>query len=187
MTTFLRANPTADPLAQALGLINWAYEPEISAVALAPTSQTIYFESLWLPAGVPVGNLFFWIATAGAGTTPTGIYGFLDNGSTVVAQTANETANAKWTQTGWKKFALAAAYTPLASGYYRVCFLQNGAWGTTQMQLANRTTAGASSKGDLTFEPYGTGGTGQTAPPANGVALPTVAMATNAIWVGAGA
>lgn len=188
MAPYTRAFPTADPRAGALGLINWNYEPEIAAVSLAPTSQTIYFSSIWLPAGVSVGNLYFWIAVAGAGTQPTSVVVGLDNGVTMQAQSGELKANAALTTVGFQKVPLAAAFTPPQSGYYRICYLSNGVFGTTPLQLANRTTtSGSTSKQALLFEPWGTGGTAQTALPANGSALPAVVIASNAIWCGAGA
>lgn len=188
MPTFSRAFPQPDPLAQALGLISWSYEPQVAAVQLAPTSQTIFFSSVWLPAGVAVGNLVFGVTVAAVAPTPTSVVvGIADSAGVMVAQSGELKASTKWLALGFAKVPLAASYSPPTAGYYRLLFLQNGTF-TTPLQLTNRTiaTVGAT-KGDLSFEPWGTAGTAATALPANGSSLSSIALNSQEIWMAAAA
>jgi len=186
MPFYTRATPTADPLAVSLGMINWSYDLAIAAVTLAPTSQTIHISALWLPGGVQVGTLWFGISTPAAGTVPTSIIIGLENGATIVTQSAELKNNTGWLTGGVQKFPI-VPFTPPQGGFYRGCFWQNGAWGTTQLALANRTVAGLNTTAQaLAYVPWHTGGTSVAAFPANGAALPSIVFGTNALWIGAG-
>lgn len=168
MAIFTRAAPVADPLATACGFISWNMHPALAAVALTPTSQTVYAAALWLPAGKKVSNINLGVTVVAAGTAPTGMYVGMCSQSQVVAQSANLASNTGWTSSGVKAFPLAASYTPTVSGIYYAFFLQNGTFGTTQPQLMERSTDGIASD---TYKLWGTIGTGKSTPDANGTAI----------------
>ncbi len=109
--------------------------PVATLSALAPTSQKVYGSMVGLNAGDVVSNVFMALSTAGAGTTPTGIYlGLYTTAGVQLAVSANLAANSGWTGTGIKSFALSSPYTVTTAGGYYLCLLQNGTWGTTSMQ-----------------------------------------------------
>jgi hypothetical protein len=108
--------------------------------------------------------------TAGAGTTPTNIYvGLADSTGKMVAQSNDLKADTGWTTTGPQTFSLNATYTVPTDGIYYVVVLANGTWGTTQMALSRTNSLGNGKFGSIFV--YATGGTGQTALPANGSSI----------------
>lgn len=161
----------ADPRGRALGYANWSGDPAYYAAAAAAANQEVQAKSIWLPFGVPVSKIILRTTTAGAGTAPTGFFVGIGNATKMLAQSANLNNSAALTNTaGLQVFALSAAYTPnptdSPSGLFYVVFLQNGAFGTTNVQFGR--------SGGIFVPPAGIGidagraGTAQSALAANG-------------------
>lgn len=172
-----------DPLARALGYINWNYNSAAGGSGNVPTSQRIDAVAIWLPAGTAINNINLNVTTAAAGTAPTGFYVGLTSAAKVVAQSSNLNSNAVLTSTGAKSFPLSATYTTSLtdspSGLYYVLILLNGAFGTTNpaFMRANGSTPGTAPSGPS----FGNIGTGQATIPANGTAV-TLSAAAGLGW-----
>lgn len=159
-----------DPLALALGLQTWGgYPSRLTQSAL--TSQTIYAMAVSLCAGQVVSSVVLWNQVAASGTSPTGFFvGLADSTGKMLVQSSNLNASTELTAVKDSQLALASSYTVPATGIYYVVILQNGTWGTTNAQLGNHGgSAGVTPNGTAFL--YATGGTGQTALPANGSSL----------------
>lgn len=173
----------SDIQADAYGLLAFNAPMSLVASSTGHTSQVGYAAGLPLLAGTTVTNLWMCVAQAGAGTVPTtiklGITNYLGVRKGV---TANLKDDAKWTSTGYKSFALAVPYVAETTDMYPVVFLQDGTWGSTQLQL-NRC-AGATPTPVLNSRySWSTWGTGQT-----DIGDPLTFSASNtplAFWVGA--
>jgi hypothetical protein len=158
-----------DPVARALGFKAVSGILNFTTAALTPVSQTIYCSSVWLNAGDVVSNVAFNVATAGAGAPPTSIFVGLCDATTMRAQSGNVNGNAQWVAlSGYAILPLSASYTALASALHYVMFLQDGAWGTTQMTLNRANNIGPTQGTTGSTFVYATAGTGQTALPGNG-------------------
>jgi hypothetical protein len=175
---------SSDPLAKALGYIDWNYNPAISGSNSSLTSQRIDVAALWLPPGQAVVNVVLNVQTAGTSTAPTGFFVGLCTASKMVAQSNNLNASASLTATGAKLFALNATYTTnLAdspTGLYYVVLLQNGAFAGTN--VAFHRGNGSNSGFALTAPAFGNIGTGQTVLPANNAAV-TISAAAGLGWL----
>jgi hypothetical protein len=174
-----------DPIARSLGLLAASGELGLVSTSFVIVSQTIQCSAVWLNAGDVVNNVMFNVATGGAGTAPTGIFVGLCDATTMRAQSGNLAANVQWTTgSAFVIQALSAPYTAQASALHYVMFLQNGAWGTTQMTLNRLNNLGAQQpSGGSTFI-YATAGTGQTALPANNTPVTLAAAGAANLLVG---
>lgn len=180
----------ADPLAVALGYVNWAYHPAAIATQQAFTSQTIYAQALYLPPGTAISLISLVVGTAAVGTTPTGFFVGIASPTTMLAQSANLATSASLTTLGRQTFA--CSYTPSladsANGLYYVLALLNGAFGTTQPQFGRGAGLSGTGTALAAHTPLiATAGTGQTALPANGAVVTYTsagASAAPAFWCG---
>jgi hypothetical protein len=121
----------------ALGVLSWPLG--IPTSGAIPTSQAVLGLAHYLYRDEVVSNLSVPVQTAGAGTAPTAIkLGVWSSAATpaCLAVTAELRADASWNSTGWKMFALASRLTIPSDGLYYGAFLQNGSFGTTNIQLA---------------------------------------------------
>jgi len=181
-----------DPLAKALGYKNWNFSPAIGAGnGTAPTSQTIYCSSLWLPVGTVCTGVVIYVVTAAAGNKPTSFSAGLCTATKMVAQSAADVsgnAGAPFAAQGENQIALTGTYTTNASdsstGLYYLLLLQNGSYSVTQPQFGRNVQAIPPLALSGQALPWGTAGTGQTALPANGAAVTIVA--TNGLGFFAG-
>lgn len=170
----------------AFGMLSWTHTPMAAAAAGAPVSQQIHVVALPLRAGQTVTNLWVRVIQAGAGTVPTSItMALLDSGGTRRALTAELKNDAKWTALGWKSFAVGSPFAVTTDGVYYVAFLQNGAWGTTALNLGRGTGAivDTTPLGSNALYPAGNVGTGQTAIGAGPLTV-AVAATDSAFWFG---
>jgi len=170
-----------DPLAVALGLVNWNYNWAATSNNSAPTSQTIYAEAIWLPFGRSITHLSMLISTAAAGTAITAGYMGLCSPTTMIAQTASIGTASSAYPSGALVKSLAGSVTSYVpnpgdspTGLYYVMLLLNGTFGGTQPTFirgaTNSTGQGASPSGGA--NPLSaTAGTGQATLPANGAAI----------------
>lgn len=162
-----------DPLAAALGYINWNYNPAFLLNASNPTSQLVYLCAIWLPPGLNITNVVLNASQGSSGTNPTGFFvGLAGPTGTMLAQSNN--LNGQVFTLGPNSCPLNATYTTSASdsanGIYYAVVLQNGAWGTTTPTFG-RMALGAWAAAPLGAnpQPFGTGATtGRTTLPANG-------------------
>lgn len=173
-------------MARAMGYVNWNVNPAVGLAAAALANQEVNVTAIWLPFGVPCGNIILNVSTAGVGTTPTGFFVGIGNSTKMLAQSANLNASGNLTATGIAKYALSAAYKPVpsdsASGLFYVVILQNAPFGTTNVQFA-RT-------GGIQVQPAGfqimagRAGVTQSVLPANGATYSTaMAAAGGQNWV----
>jgi hypothetical protein len=165
-------------LLSGLALKTWNYRPIITANS-APASGTIYALATPFYAGDIISTIWLNVQVAGAGTAPTGFFvGVADSSRNMLAQSNNLNASSSLTATAHQQFALNASWTVPTDGMYYVVILENGSWGTTQMALGRGGSIGAAF--GTNFE-FATAGTGQTALPANGSALPSAYSSTGAL------
>ena len=137
----------------------------------APISQTIYGAVVGLRGGDVITGILLRNSTAAAGTSPTTARaGIADSTGTILALSANVNAAANW-PVGAVPLALTAAYTILADGAYYLCWVVNGAWGTTQPTPMLLSSLGASTTAYSTFVAPAFNWTGQTDLPAVGSSL----------------
>lgn len=157
-----KKKPWNDIQLDAYGLTGFNSPPSLVASPGNIVSQVGYASGIPLLAGQVVTNLWICVATAAAGTTPTTIkLAITDYAGARKGVTANVVADAKWTSTGYKSFALADPYTVETTDVYEIAFLQDGSWGTTALQL--QRVAGATPTPSLNSRyAYATWGTGQT-------------------------
>lgn len=157
-------------LARALGLQAWSYDPALFAAASAPTAGTRYAVATYLKKGQVINSLTFDVAVAGVGA-PTSIFCGICDERVMLAVTGDVKASTIWTAAGNTipnpGAPLTAPYEVPSSGLYYICFLQVGAWVTTQMTL-NRTS-GAHNIGTKLAQ--ATFGTAQTVLPNVGSAV----------------
>lgn len=149
----------------ALGLIAETGRRDMHASNAVLTSQKIYCRMLGLFAGETITSVAMAVQTAASGTTPTLIKLGLVNPVTgvVLAATANVATDAKWTSTGTKSFALTTPFVVPTTGGYYVAALQNGVFGTTNLQIARQANVvGADSALPGFPRPIASGGTGMT-------------------------
>lgn len=119
----------------ARGLIAEAHDM-VNPAGNALASQTVYASLLGLRSGDTVTNIVVNVQVAGAGTVPTDVFfGLYSTAGTRLALTADVSADAGLTATGYQDFALTAPYQVTADDGYYVVALQNGSWGTTAVQL----------------------------------------------------
>lgn len=166
----------ADPLAQALGYVNWVADPALISSGTTLTSQQIEAYGIWLPVGVTVTGVVLWIVAAGSGTTPTGFFVGLASDAKMLVQSGNLNASSSLTTLGPQQFAFSATHvtTPseTSNGLYRVMLLENGAFGTTGVAVGRNLSV--NQIGDAltgAHRLFGIAGTGQTSLPANGSAV----------------
>lgn len=160
----------ADPRARGLGYVNWSGDPANYRAAAAAANQEVEAKSIWLPFGVPVGNIVLSVSTAGSGTVPTGFFVAIGNGTKILAQSSNLNSSGSLTATGLQKFALSATYKPAPAdsetGVFYVIILQNAAFSVTNVQFAR--TGGILAPPTGGAVDAGRAGTAQTALPATG-------------------
>jgi hypothetical protein len=112
-------------------------EPLSDATRAAPATQSILAVAHYFYAGEVLTNILFDVTTAGAGTAPTLIKAAVwDSGATPTckAVSANLATDAMWTAIGIAPVPV--AYTFPSEGLYYLAFLKNGAFATTDVQVA---------------------------------------------------
>jgi len=183
--------PFVDPLATALGLVNWNFNFQTNITQTTPTSQTIYASGIWLPFGKSVGHVIMGVAQAASGTAITAGYMGLASPTAIIAQTASLGSTSAAYPSGYLSGALTAPYVPNATdsplGLYYVLLLLNGTFGTTQPGFlrGNGNTGlvvNPATNSSATNLLSATVGTGQATLPANGTAL--TFMNTNGVSFG---
>lgn len=118
-----------------LGLISWGGQPVSAGV---PTSQSVCGQAHYLYAGEIVTNIIVFVQTAAVGTVPTSLkLALWDSAATpnCLAVTAELKSDSRWTSQGWVVAALSSPYTITSSGIYYPAFWQNGAFGSTNLQV----------------------------------------------------
>lgn len=182
-----------DPLAVALGLVNWNANWGTFTSTLAPTSQTIFATAIWLPFGRPITRLSTLCTVAASGTAITGGFMGLCSPTTMVAQSANIGTAAASYPVGPLVVPFAGSvltYSPnatdSATGIYYVLVLLNGTFGTTQPTFArgNGTGAAGLSPSGGTLIQFGNAGTGVATLPANAAAVTLTAAGQTPFAVG---
>lgn len=177
-----------DPVAVSLGYKTWNYNLYLVNNQSTPTSQTIFAFEVPTVAGQQYTGVRLGIGTAGSGTPPTGFFVGLATTATtgvMLAQSANLAASTSLTTANVQNFAFNAAYTEtgLSTPQSRmVVLLMNGTFGTTPAQIGRfNQNAIITTVGTVVL--YATAGTGQTALPANGAALPGAYAAASSGFV----
>ena len=177
----------ADPTALAAGYKGWTWFPYAATTGTSLTSQKIYAMGIALNAGAVINNVVLQVITSGVGTTPTGFFVGICNATTMLAQSGNLNANAGLTTQGQMAFPLSAAYTVPTSGLYFAVFLQNGAFGTTNVAFGrfsfNLSGAGVAI-GTTGVDLMANIGTSQTALPANNATVTFAAENQSAFFAG---
>ncbi len=166
------------------GLLSWTGNPENGrGASSAAATQVIFAVAIPLRAGMSVSNIWFGVQTAGTSTAPTGFFLGLANATTVLAQTANQASSGTLTATGFKSLPLSAAYAVPADGIYYVLILQNGIFAGTNVLFQKADPPSGATLNSVFV--IATGGTGQTALPANGNAI-TLASTSSPLtfWAG---
>lgn len=175
---------SVDPLAAALGFVNWSSNPDNSQTTTALTSGTIYAVSLWLPAGKACTGIALPLHTAAAGTAPTGVYAGLSTNSVMEAQSSNLHSSSELTSTGWAQLPFSATYTPSVAGLYYALILINGTFGTTQPAFLRGSNTGVFNSTLSGQSPLcGNIGTSQTVLPSNAAAV-TLAASQPYVFMG---
>ena len=130
-----------------LGLVSaaWDFMGLTSTLPTAtPATQVLYGTLVGFNTGDVITNVCVSITTLGVGTTPSAIYlGVFSTSGTQLAISADVHASSIWTATAKiVQVAMVTPYTVPSSGSLYLCFLSNGTWGTTQLQLQPGTTSG---------------------------------------------
>lgn len=185
------------PLANAFGLISCNFNPSIAGGTTPPTSGRMDAVALYLPPGETINNIFLTVQTPGSGLAPTGFFvglaaptPALGGTGLMLAQSANLAASAALTTAGIQAFQLSAPYVTKvadsAKGFYYVCLLENGAFGTTNVafERGNGTNPGLGTASNNGW--FGNIGTGLVTPPANGAGVTFSSGAGLGWWVGVG-
>lgn len=173
----------------AAGAISESWHPSANVASFALTSGTIYRSLLGVNIGDVITNVGFHLIVAAAGAAPsgagTGVFaGIASSAGVMLAVTADVKADAQWTATAGAEivFPLTGSYRVQSNTGIYVVVLQSGSWAVTQPQLAR--------PGSVSWIPFsgritrwGTGGTAQTALPAVGAALPTLANSSAPLYV----
>jgi hypothetical protein len=172
-------------MVSSFGYAGETFLPNFGNTQVAPTSQSLYGCGIFLHAGEIITNLYVNVSTAGAGTTPTTIrMGIMNSSRVVQAVTADVHADSKWTSTGVKQFALTAPWTVPTDGIYYILFLQNGAFGTTAMQMIDVAVVAGSGVVNGTNPPrFGIFGTTVTDIPAVGASAAAWSSTTKVYWM----
>ena len=121
-----------------LGLLSWTCDPFAGEAGGATlTSQQVYFSAIPVRAGMNITGLVFSVAVAAAGTTPTTIKaGLYSTAFARLGLSANVAAASYWTAAvAFVQVPLTATYPVTSEGLLYGAFLQDGSWGTTQMQI----------------------------------------------------
>lgn len=172
----------ADPLAVALGYVNWNYHYPASPATGVAATQVIFASSIYLPPGKTITNINLQVLVAGVATAPTSFFVGLCSASKMLAQSANIIGGANEGQLkaiGTATLPLSATYTTNTadspSGAYYIAVLQNGAYATPVQfgRVAGVSGAGVALAGNSPI--FGTLGSGQTALAANGAAVTVTA------------
>lgn len=125
------SHPTAGALAETVHLYT-------TSTAAAPTSGTLYLQSIFLSAGTTVSKIGFVTSTTAA-TGPTHWWvALLDQTYTQQAHSADQTA-AAITASTWTSLAMVTPFTPKYTGRFYLAFMI--ATSTTQPTLAQATNA----------------------------------------------
>ncbi|MCR4339978.1 MAG: hypothetical protein NUW01_08840 [Gemmatimonadaceae bacterium] len=153
------ADPTPRPqlALTGRGLLTQSWEIVQSTSGRAITSQLLQGTLIGLRAGDRVTGLVFCNqAQRGIGTAPTLIeVSLYQTDGTQLVTSGNIAAQAEWTASSnvWVPAPFTAVYTVPTDDDYYGTFLQNGTWGSTQMQLAgvaassiNGTAVGSGAK-----------------------------------------
>lgn len=175
-----------DPLMGGIGLKAANINPIATASAqLAPTSQIVYLNAIWIPPGTVCTNIVLQPITASSGTV-TGLYvGLATTAGVMVAQSSNLGASSPFTTANaLTAAALSATYTTnsadSANGVYYVVQLQNGAFSVTNPAYG-RSGANFGRLGSNAYLSATGVTTGQTAPPANGASIAGGLTTSNAV------
>lgn len=168
------AGSDIDGLAVAAGLINWNYSPTFissNVEAGGANSQRAAVTAVWLPQGAVISNIILGVTIAGSGTPPTGFYVGLTDGNTILAQSSNLASSSALTASGSMAFPLSATYTVPKSGIYYVIVLQNGSFGTTDVQFGRTAGSAYSQRSPNGTWLWGGIGSGLASLPTNGTAV----------------
>lgn len=169
--------PSMNPFQRLLGFIACNGAPGTFTSAAAAANKEVQAVAVALPFGEPIGNIVLQISTAGSGATPTGFFVGIGNLTVMKAQSGNLNASTSLTTLGLQSFALSASYTPIPAdttvhelgfGLFYIVFLQDGAFGGTNVQFARTGGISAVSTGIQIIA--GRAGTTQTALATNGSA-----------------
>jgi hypothetical protein len=149
--------------------------------AFSPATGVLYGTMLGVLNGDVITNVWTYVTTAGAGTTPTHIYmGVYSTTGTQLAVSADLASNSGWDSTGVKGFPLGSAYTVPSNEAVYLCLIQVGAWGTTAMKVQEGASYGALTTAIGTNPYFCVKQTGQSGAPA-----PATFASDNAnIWFG---
>jgi len=162
-----------DILRKGLGYQTWAFDPNLTSGGTAPTAGTVYLRSMPVRAGQVLTNTAWLPSTAATGGVGTAhiFTGYCDTAGVMLAQSADDVANAGWAQSAAEVVSsLSGSYTVLADGIVYAVFLQTGAWGSAQLALAKQVSGQAAA--GVGVKVYAAGvTTGQTALPANGAGI----------------
>jgi hypothetical protein len=169
------------------GLKTQGYPRNLINAGGVPVTQRIDAMLVPLREGTVLTNIHCAVPAAGVGTGPTLIkLAILSKAGVVQRQTANVGTSAIWTTLGPKTIPLTAAWTCPADDVYYIAFLQNGAFGTTAMQLARNTLYLSQ-----LFAAIGSGvspqqaTTGKTDFPADGSAVTGLTAVQHGLWLAA--
>lgn len=141
-------------------LAEGAIPTPLCTTGAALTTQTLYGFLVGLRAGDVVNGFAVNITTAAAGTVPTSFLAVIQDSTGKALFTSEEKNNAAWVGTpGMQKvtFSASASYTIQTSGGYFCSLWENGAFGTTPLQLGTGGTSAAANQGIASGPPWGTG------------------------------
>lgn len=169
----------------AWGIKGQAWDPYSAAVGGgALTSQRLSGALCGLQVGDVVSNIILNVSQAASGTAPTGLFvGLYDTAGNLKASSNNLNANAIWTSLGYAVAPLSASFTVTTAGGYFLAALQNGAFGTTNLNVTKNTNVGSNltlaGPSGLARNPLQNGQTTLPNP-----ATFTAAAGTDNIWMG---
>jgi hypothetical protein len=171
-----------------IGLSGETFDAGVIVGSTTLASQTVKATGEYLYAGEVVTNVWVIVQQVASGTAPTLFkLGLWNSAATPVcaAVTAELKDDASWTGSqGYKSFVWAGgAYTVPSDGLYYFAALMNGAFGTTNLQLACGTTGvGASNAVGSNRRRHGALGTGITSMAVNDTG--TYSSVGSPIWFG---
>jgi hypothetical protein len=172
----------------ALGMLSWAFNPNVMQANAQPTSQTIFAIAVPTVAGQVYTGARLWTITPATGAAPTGVfvglatYAVTGGQGAMLAQSGNLKDSTALTGAGAQSYPFSAAYTETATGLRTVVVLVNGTFGGTNVTFGRATQIAGGTTFGLTY----LCGTAQTALPANGANLPAVYSTggSTAYWAG---
>lgn len=85
------------------------------------TTQQVFMQAIWLPAGTVVSNIKIWSATTAAGTPTHSNAGLYDSSGNQLA-TGTDLTSTAWTANTLRTFTMQSPYTVTTTGLYYIAY-----------------------------------------------------------------